>query len=122
MKNNKKGKKKQKWRKLDDEVAFGHLHTWASIEAEDNNVKQMHFNKKFAQSKKTWKHIAYIKQKDKKNFKMNVLRKTCKQKMTQKKLNANEWAMHKPKKTQTQKKPNESFKNEHFQKTHWKWM
>jgi len=48
---------------------------------------------------------------------MNVLRKTCKQKMTQKKLNANEWAMHKPK-----KKPNESFKNEHFQKTHWKWM
>lgn len=44
----------------------------------------MHFNKKFTQSKKMWKHIAYIKQKDNNNFKMNVLRKTCKHKMTQK--------------------------------------
>jgi hypothetical protein len=87
----------------------GHLHTWASIEGEDNIVKQMHYNKnvfqqKFAQNKKMWKHIACIKQKDKKNIRMNVLRKTCKEKMTQK-----NWMQMNEQRTNPKKNPMKSF-------------
>jgi hypothetical protein len=66
---------------------------------------KMYFNNKFTQNKKTWKHIACIKQKDKKNFRMNVLRKTCKQKMTPK-----NWMQMNEQRTNPKKNPMKAFK------------